>query len=353
MTTRINLVVGLLSGLLAGNALAQDSDAADAARAESERLAASQAADDAERERSRSAAVRSMEEEMRAAEARLEEAARRIAELSSQRLPNFTSERFEFHFGGRPMLGISIEGDSGDGPVEGVVVRGVSPGGAAFEAGLRSGDTLTAINDESLAADSSADANRKLLDFMQGVEEGDVLDIEYLRDGDVASVDVTPQASMAQRFGFLTAPGAPRAPSAPRAPGVPVMPSAPGAPSVLFWRGSAAWADLEMVALSEDLGRYFGTDKGLLVVRAPADGGLELRDGDVIKTIGGREPESVSHAVRILASYQPGETLAIEILRDQRQRTLEVEMPDNRQSQLALPDAHTVIDLRREVEKLR
>jgi S1-C subfamily serine protease len=89
---------------------------------------------------------------------------------------------------------------------------------------------------------------------------------------------------------------------------------------------------MEMVSLTEDLGRYFGTDKGLLIVRAPEDESLKLRDGDVIRTIDGREPASVTHAMRILGSYQSGETLEIEIMRDKKRLTVSVEMPDNRQS---------------------
>ena len=77
-----------------------------------------------------------------------------------------------------------------------------------------------------------------------------------------------------------------------------------------------------------------GTDSGLLVVRAPADEALQLRDGDVIQRIDGREPTSVSHAMRILASYQGGEKLEIEIMRDKKRQTLSVEMPDHRQGAL-------------------
>jgi S1-C subfamily serine protease len=87
-----------------------------------------------------------------------------------------------------------------------------------------------------------------------------------------------------------------------------------------------------MVSLTKDLGRYFGTDKGLLIVRAPDDESLKLRDGDVIQRIDGREPTSVTHAMRILGSYQSGETLEIEIMRDKKRQTVSVEMPDNRQS---------------------
>ena len=40
----------------------------------------------------------------------------------------------------------------------------------------------------------------------------------------------------------------------------------------------------------------------------------------------------MNHALRILSSYQPGETLELEIMRDKQSQTLEVEMPDNRRS---------------------
>ena len=84
------------------------------------------------------------------------------------------------------------------------------------------------------------------------------------------------------------------------------------------------WSDLDLVALTPALGAYFGTDKGLLVVRAPEDATLGLADGDVILEIGGREPQTPEHAVRILASFEPGETLHLTIMRKQRRETLEV-----------------------------
>jgi S1-C subfamily serine protease len=264
-----------------------------------------------------------MEEEMRAAEVRLEEAARRIAELSERRLPRFGGQRLSVDLGGRPMLGIMIGGDTSDGPTEGAPVSGVTPGGPAFEAGLRAGDIITAINKESMSADSSAAASRKLLEFMAGVEAGDTLDVDYMRDGDVNEVSIVAESQMARNFVFAV-PGM-RVPGAPSAPGAP---AAPGFSNFVFHRGQGGWGDMEMVTLTENLGRYFGTDKGLLVVRAPADENLKLQDGDVIHAIDGREPTSVSHAVRILGSYQSGEELKIDIMRDKRRQTLSIEMPD-------------------------
>jgi hypothetical protein len=107
---------------------------------------------------------------------------------------------------------------------------------------------------------------------------------------------------------------------------------------LLFDWSSAGWGDMELVELNEGLGRYFGTDDGLLVVRAPTTGTLKLEDGDVIQKIDGRTPSSVRHAMRILGSYQAGEKLTLDIMRDKKRRTLDVEIPDDRSSML-LPGA--------------
>ena len=77
---------------------------------------------------------------------------------------------------------------------------------------------------------------------------------------------------------------------------------------------------------------YFGTDSGILVVSAPESDALKLEDGDVIQKIDGREPASVRHALRILSSYQAGESLEIEIIREKKRRKLEISMPDDRTS---------------------
>ena len=83
---------------------------------------------------------------------------------------------------------------------------------------------------------------------------------------------------------------------------------------------------MELATLTPQLGRYFGTDKGVLVVRAPKD--FKLEDGDVILSIDGREPSSGSHATRILSSYQPGEKIAIKVMRQQKAVNLETTLPE-------------------------
>jgi len=88
------------------------------------------------------------------------------------------------------------------------------------------------------------------------------------------------------------------------------------------------WGDLELVSLNPDLGEYFGTKEGVLVVKAPADSSLPLKSGDVILKIGDRTPSSPSHAMRILRSYEAGESVSIDLMRKQMRTTLTWKVPE-------------------------
>jgi hypothetical protein len=90
---------------------------------------------------------------------------------------------------------------------------------------------------------------------------------------------------------------------------------------------SAAWDAMQLVTLTPLLGEYFGTESGILVLRQPADESLGLRDGDVILDIGGREPTTPEHTLRILSSFVPGETLTLQIMRNGQRETREIALP--------------------------
>lgn len=303
-------------------------------------LLAGQAVAQSEEEQLRAVEAREAEVELRLREAeeKMAEAARTIAELTAERLPKVVQiERRIVDTSGKPRLGVAIGDVDDDGPVEGVSIVGVTPGSAADDAGLRAGDILTSINDESLSAESAKGATDRLLDFMEGVEEGDKLEVEYLRNGNVGKVEVEPRAVEAHHWRFGG-----------RDFTLPPMPELHAAPEMIerfkrgysFGWGGSSWGDMELVELSEGLGKYFGTDEGLLVVSAPENNAFKLEDGDVIQSIDGRKPKSVGHAMRILGSYQAGESLELAIMRDKKRRNLEIEMPDDRMGmRFEFPDA--------------
>ena len=224
----------------------------------------------------------------------------------------------------RPRIGITIESLDDSGPVEGVEIMGVTPGTAADDAGMRAGDIIIAVNGESMTAESSLDANKMLFEFMDGVEEGDVLEIDYLRNGNQGTVELAPRKADMHAYAW-----------SPENNQVFVERfvkphDAPNSFSFDFrfpWGG--AWGSMELIELTEGLGRYFGTDSGLLVVSTPKPDAFGLEEGDVIKSIDGREPSDIRHALKILGSYDSGEKLELGIMRDKRERTLEVEIPAN------------------------
>ena len=76
--------------------------------------------------------------------------------------------------------------------------------------------------------------------------------------------------------------------------------------------------------------RYFGTDKGVLVVRAPENDVFKLQDGDVILSDRRARADNGSHVTRILRSYQPGEKLTMRVMRDRKPLDIEVTLPESR-----------------------
>ena len=258
---------------------------------------------------------------LEAARARLEQAAREVGELSGEMAGNAVFGLFNgAHFGQRKsMLGIVIEGVHDDGKSDGVIITGVSPGGPADKAGLKTGDLLLSLNGESLAGSSSSDSSEKLLRKMETIEPGTKVTVEYLRSGKTAKAELASVSMQAHGFNYAFGDGDFNV----RVPG----PNGPMPGQRMFFRLARQWGDLELVALSPELGKYFGSKEGVLVVHAPRDGKLQLADGDVILNIDGRKPNDPNHALGILRSYAPGEKLTMEIMREQHRQKLEVTVP--------------------------
>lgn len=283
----------------------------------------------AEQDRKMEEAERKLEEAQR----QLEEAAREMAELGIQ--ADSDIEIFRHIRGGarKAMLGINIGVDDG-GSGAGVMVEGVTPGGPADQAGLKAGDVITKVGDTSLSSESSRASNRKLLALMRDVEPGQDVKLVYQRDGKSQEASVRTKAADAMAFGFVTD-GNRNVRFGPRGPNEWKMEiiedgMAPHAPmGGEFFR---RWAGMEMVSLTPELGEYFGSDKGLLVVRAPGQKDIDIHDGDVILEIDGRTPDSPAHATRILRSYQPGEKMTVQLIRKKKKTKVEITLPEREMS---------------------
>lgn len=110
----------------------------------------------------------------------------------------------------------------------------------------------------------------------------------------------------------------------------PPVPGAYASSAVPAWPAqprNARLADLEFVTLTPALGEYFSADRGVLVVRAPTDNVFTLQEGDVIVAVNGRQPANGPHALRILGTYAPGNSLHVELIRKHQPIAFDVVLP--------------------------
>lgn len=264
------------------------------------------------------------------AQARLDQAASEVAELSRQLYGGGEGDVIRFMRAGRrgAMLGVNIGTDQ---PREtGVQIVGVSPGGPAEQAGLRPGDVLVAIDGKPLKRAGDQTPAAQVVEHLREVEPGTTVKVDYLRGDKRQSVTVKTKAAEPPFFGMLR--------ERFDLPQIATLPDVMAyAPFEHFPGPGHGFGQLELVEMTPQLGTYFGTEDGLLVVRAPDGSAYQLQDGDVLLSVGGRVPDSPGHAFRILGSYQPGEKLKLEVLRNRKRMQLDVTVPRDRPMSGAMP----------------
>lgn len=212
----------------------------------------------------------------------------------------------------------------------GARIEAVTPGGPADRAGLKARDIITKLNGISLAGAKAEDTDEsgpgmKLLDIARDLEPGDTVQVEYRRGDESKTATL-----VAEDLGYARV-ELPRLEGLPRGRAFAIDPDVrlqlDEARRALAFSFGRPWGNLELVKLNPDLGEYFGTKDGVLVVKATGDSALPLKGGDVILAIDGRTPTSPEHAMRILRSYEDGETVKVEILRKQKRQTLTWTVP--------------------------
>jgi C-terminal processing protease CtpA/Prc len=309
-------------------------------------------------------------------------------ELNRARVVRAPQASYAFRFGGdRPVIGVVL-GESDD---QGVHLLGVSPDGPAERAGLEQGDIIVSVMGEPLVADDS-DARVVLGEVMEDIEVGDELVIAVDRDGELHEYTVTAEKREPFTWHSYT-----RLPSAPHSPSAPVvvenivvpeidrealegklarireqvdktrividtegsysMVDVEGPEGYFFeieefsefgdavlaetnvWFGMPMTQGLKMAELDEGLGAYFKAESGVLVLKAKDDNALQLQSGDVILSVGGTEVAKPSDVMRALRGVHSGDEVEIDIMRDRKSRTLNVEVPERSQvGYMAFPE---------------
>ncbi len=213
----------------------------------------------------------------------------------------------------RVFLGVLLDYEQG--VDEGLKLVGVTPEGPAQKAGLQSDDIILEINGQSLQAQDGKRPEKRLQSVMKQFKPGDELDLLVRRDGSDRHVKLTTGRRgdhLQQGVRFLIKD---------------IEKRVSDQLDAAFSKPDSAIAEMKLFPINKGLGRHFKTSQGLLVLAIPDSVQGGLQEGDVILKVGGREPDSVSRMWRILDTYDSGETVPLDIVRDGEQQRIDLVMP--------------------------
>lgn len=342
----------------------------------------------------RKAEMAKMHDELGRQRRQLREVSREIArvnrEVARARMSG-ESASFVFNISDRPVIGL-ILGEADD---VGITVLGVSPDGPAERAGVEPGDVILALGGRVLAAVDETGSVREGLEVaLKDLKADEPVIVSVVRADQTLDLTVVPEVREPLSWKSIV-----RFPSVASAPSreirietieIPEIDSealkeqiehirivvaqsreameagvlAPSGGDFGFkfafselselgdfvlhdanvWFGLPLARGLKLAEIDPDLGEYFKTDRGVLVLKAKADNKLQLESGDVILQVGATEVDSPADFMRALREFEPGEELQIDIKRKRKSRTLTLVMPE-RQTRYFVPHAdqsHTI-----------
>jgi S1-C subfamily serine protease len=238
----------------------------------------------------------------------------------------------QFVMNRRARLGLKVNLRARETDSVGAYVDAVTPNGPAAKAGIQSGDIITKVDGKSVLAGGVAESPRqreslpglRLIELAAKLEPNDTVAIEFRRGKDRKTVSVItadePDILLrgepgGRAFAFSFSPEGARR----------VITSLDDEIDLPFDGPpvfASPLADLELAPLNPDLGRYFGATEGILVISVPKDSDLGLKGGDVVLAIDGRKPANPSHLLRIMRSYERGESFKVDILRNGKRESV-------------------------------
>ena len=252
--------------------------------------------------------------------------------------PQVIRERIRAITQRRARLGVTVDLLASDADSIGATLSAVTPGGPAAKAGLRSGDIITRIDGKSLIATDNTRggsdeslAGVRLMEYAAQLKPNVTISIEYRRGGSkhtaslVTGDEPLPMITLG-RFPDggdfeLKVPGGLMLERSPFRGGI-SLEAAPGGTMGYAFAFGGPLADLELAPLNPELGQYFGTTEGVLVINVPKESTLGVRGGDVILSIDGRKATGPVSLLRILRSYDPGDSFKLDIMRNKTRTTV-------------------------------
>ena len=242
----------------------------------------------------------------------------------------------------RGMFGMAVVGTG-----NGLRVDAVTPGGPAERAGIKAGDTITRIDGKPVGAHGES--------ALWHAQAGKPIALAVDRGGKLHELRVTPerlQASDWQAIARQAQLAADQATAQVRSPefqrniqrsideamksAAVAMKSASVAREAAIKAGEHAnrwvirmspWFGLNLAPLDLDLGSYFGTDRGALVLSRDDKQFPELQPGDVITAVGGQSVARPEDATRALRDASKDKSVAVALRRHGKPVTLTMKVP--------------------------
>jgi S1-C subfamily serine protease len=348
MTTYIPKQILLSAALLAASAGVWAQDASSQAKAAADQARAAEKTAREAAATARATARESVDEERREMDQlreQMRELSRKMADLSTK-VGDVGPREYAWRYIGNPdngMIGVVLEAAD-----KGLRVTAVTPGSAADKAGVRNNDIIVAVDGKSVAGEKS---DRSL----HGISLGDLkvdqtITLSVQRDG--KTHDYTMKAERRDPYNFAYAFGEGLAPLAKLNGGNLLPPdydkrvkeqteramreaqrvyakAGENMKSLGNLRVFAPWWGVNLASLNADLGSYFGTDKGVLVLSSDDEDFKQLKAGDVLQQVSGKKVERPEDAFRLLREQTAGTEVKVEVLRQHKPLTLTLRAPES------------------------
>jgi len=205
----------------------------------------------------------------------------------------------------REVLGIEDE-------FAGVLVANVTDGSPADKAGIKHGDLIVSV------AGREVETPDELVELIQSKKPGSEVVVSLVRDGEKRRMSVVLGKAPAKKSKDIEV-ELPESRSLP----LEVMPPI----KHLTLEVDRGFLGVNVLGLEEDLGGYFGVEKGVLVTEVPegsagAKGGMKA--GDVITAIDGKKVTDRKELTGILRKKDEGDKVEVSVLRKGRPLDLTV-----------------------------